>query len=273
MRIGTASLLAMALSVLALAACADLETVNPAETTTTDTTTTDTTTTTDGTTTTTGEPPVPERTMLVRSPMGEPAENLLVDGDFELSTAYFGGGQYGFRMFSANGASELRMEVETGGLCRSGLTCLKLKKGQILFGRGTAAADGKGHVLSMYAKVPPETPCNKVVPLAVECDTFDVLAKANPDEDFAMDWCHYQAAFPPSKSAVCMYIQNSLPTDQVALVDAAVLAPEEGGVPMKATPKAAVDASTLAEMAQVRDHIRRTMPFGKRPGGRVLPAR
>lgn len=272
MRIARASLLAATVSALAAAGCADLETLNPASTTTT-TSETATATTTD-TTTTTGEPPVPERTMLVRSPMGEPAENLLVDGDFELSTAYFGGGQYGFRMFSSNGASELPMKVETGGLCRSGLTCLKLMKGQILFGRGTAAADGKGHVLSMVAKVPPETPCNKVTPLAVECDTFDVLAKADPDEDFSAEWCHYQAAFAPSKSAVCVYIQNSLPSDQVAVVDAAVLAPDEGSTPMKATPKAAVDASTKAEMAEVRDRIRRTMPFGERPpGDRVLPER
>lgn len=268
------TLAAAALSLALLPACADLETSSPAGPTTTSGTTTDTTPTTTAPTTAPVDPAVPERTMLLRNPVGEPANNLLVDGDFELSTPYFGGGQYGIRMFSANGASELPMKVETGGLCRSGLTCLAIQKSQILLGRGTAAPGGKGHVLSMYAKVPPETPCNKVSPLAVECDTFDVLAQAKPDEDFSADWCRYEASFGPSKGAVCLYIQNSLLPDQVALIDAAVLAPNDGTVPYKSVKKPELAPETLAEMAHVRDLLRRTMPFGNTPPrARPLPAK
>lgn len=252
-------------------ACADLETVSPVTTTTTtDTTTTDTTPT---TTTTTAPvfPVVPERTMMVRSPLGGPANNLLADGDFELSSAYFGGGQYGFRSFSSTGTSELPMLVETGGLCRSGLTCAKIEKGQLLFGTGTAAPAGKTHMLSMYAKVPPEVPCNKITPLAVTCSTFDVLAKADPDSDFSEDWCHYSTTFKASDAAVCLYIQNALQPDAVALLDAAVLGPEDGSVPYKSTPAAKYtpDPDTAERLLRIRDLVRRTTPFGKKPSTRL----
>ena len=55
---------------------------------------------------------------------------------------------------------------------------------------------------------------------------------------------------------------------QVALVDAAVLGPNDGTVPYKSTPDAEdaeLTADTLATMASVRDLVRRTQPFGRPP--------
>src|SRR5262249_48889950 len=141
----------------------------------------------------TGTPPddsPPVRTVSVRNPLGEgPANNLLLDGDFETSVSY-GTGQYGWRMFDSSGSGEKPMNVETGGLCRSGLSCVKLHKGELMLGRGTAAALGKGHVMEAYTKVPDGVACAKVQVIAVECDSFGVLKAAKADKDLDNGWCH-----------------------------------------------------------------------------------
>jgi hypothetical protein len=214
----------------------------------------------------------PKRTLSLRNPMGDgPANNLLLDGDFELSTS-FGTGQYGWRMFNGAGNTELAMTLETGGLCRSGLSCVKLEHGRLMLGRGTAAAGDKGHVMGLYARMPDGVACTELSVYAVACDSFQVLDKAAPDPELADGWCHYTSAFGPSKSSVCMYLKNTLPADQVALVDAAVLGPADGTVPLKNTDAQEPDAETLAEMARVRDHVRRTTRFGRPPAASPLPA-
>jgi len=265
------ALLSLPVLSAAVAACSSAEAVDPVPV---------------STTTTQPEPTVPDdagpppdaapakRSMRIRNPLGGPANNLLFDGDFELSTAY-GSGQYGWRMFSSSGASEVAMTVETGGLCRTGLTCVKLRKGTLLFGRGTAAPGGKAHVMELHARLAEGVPCSKVSPIAVECDTFDVIKKAAPDQAFAGEpdgWCRYTAAFAAADSAVCMYIQNSLDPDQQAIVDSALLGPADGTIPLKLTPPYTPDADTLSEMAQVRDYLRRTTPFGLPPPAAKPPA-
>lgn len=217
----------------------------------------------------TGSPP--KRTILVRNPVGAPPNNLLVDGDFELSVSR-GGGQYGWRMFNSQGTGEVAMTVETGGLCRSGLTCVKLEKGNLMFGRGTAAPDGKGHVAGMFAKLPEGATCNDIDLIVVDCDTFGVLKKINAEPELDQGWCHYAGTFGPAKAAVCLYVQNSLDPGQVALVDAAVLGPNDGTVPYKSVPDEPLGAATLATMANVRDLVRRTQPFG-RPVPTAAPPR
>jgi hypothetical protein len=210
----------------------------------------------------TGSPP--KRTLLWRSPASGPANNLLFDGDFELSISP-GGGQYGWRMFNAAGTTELAMAAETGGLCRSGLTCARFEKGQLLFGRGTAAPGGKGHVMSLYARLPDGVACKEIDLLAVDCDTFEVRKIAGTGPDLDGGFCHYGATFGPVVGAVCFYVSNTLDPGQVAVLDAAVLAPNDGTVPLQATPEGALDAEALATMARVRDLVRRTRPFGRPP--------
>lgn len=252
---------------LSLAAgCADRETVSPAPATTSTgsgtTSETGTTTTTDTGTTTDGGPP--KRTISLRSPLGGPANNLLLDGDFELSTSS-GTGQYAWRKFDAAGSTELPLTVETGGLCRSGLSCAKLHKGEVLFGRGTAAPLGKGHVMAMSTRMPDGVKCNKVTLIAVECDALAVIKVASPAQQPVNGWCRYQGSFGPSQASVCLYLQNSLAEGQEALVDSAVLGPDDGTVPLEAhilDEPEPLDAGAAARMANMRDYLRRTMPFG-----------
>lgn len=142
--------------VTALSGCSSAETVSPVPTETTTETTTETPTATTTTTPPDGSPA--KRTVSLRSPLAGPANNLLLDGDFELSTSY-GTGQYGWRMFNANGTGEIPMTVETGGLCRTGLTCVRVQRGQIFLGRGTAAAGGKSHFMDLWARMPEGVGC------------------------------------------------------------------------------------------------------------------
>ncbi|MEZ4298822.1 MAG: hypothetical protein R3B70_27980 [Polyangiaceae bacterium] len=228
-----------------------------------------------GTTTTTSTPPEtttdpgptgspPKRTVTLRNPLGGPANNLLVDGDFELSIAN-GGGQYGFRMFNTSGTAEIAMTAETGGLCRSGLTCARFKKGQILIGRGTAAANGKGHFFSLHARLPEDAEgasCTDIDVLAIECDTFKALKKAATDKDLDGGWCRYSGTFAPQTSSVCLYVSNTLKTGVVALLDSAVLAPNDGTVAQKTLAPVSIEPGALATMERVRDLLRRSQRFG-----------
>lgn len=206
--------------------------------------------------------PPARRTVSIRNPMGDgPSNNLLLDGDFELSSSS-GTGQYGWRMFNSNGSGEYAMTLETGGLCRTGLSCVKLEKGRLMLGRGTAAAGGKSHVMGLHARLSEGAGCNQVVVYAVECDSFQVLKKAIADEEVAHGWCHYTAAFDASPASVCMYLQNTLTEGQMAIIDSAILGPADGTVVLKTIASEPPSAETLAEMGRVRDYVRRTTRFG-----------
>ncbi len=247
-------------------ACSLSETVSPVPVGTTTTTTEPTATTTS--TIPDGSPP--KRTVSLRSPLPGPANNLLLDGDFELSTSY-GTGQYGWRMFNSTGTGEIAMTVETGGLCRTGLTCVKVHKSQILLGRGTAAAAGKGHFLDLWAKMPEGVGCGKIDVIAVECDTFAILKNAVNDKDPVDGWCHHHATFEPATSSVCLYIQTSLAVDQEALLDSGVLGPDDGTITLSAAKPDPPDADTLARMSALRDYVSRTTPLGTSAGTAPSP--
>jgi len=168
-------------------------------------------------------------------------------------------------MFNSTGTGEIAMTVETGGLCRTGLTCVKVHKSQILLGRGTAAAAGKGHFLDLWAKMPEGVGCGKIDVIAVECDTFAILKNAVNDTDPVDGWCHHHATFKPATSSVCLYIQTSLAVDQEALLDSGVLGPDDGTITLSAAKPEPLDSETLVRMANVRDYVRRTTQLGAPP--------
>lgn len=257
----TATLLLAALSATGLAACSVDESLSPLSAGTT-TTSSETTSSSSTTTTTPPDHGPLRRTVSVRNPMGSRGNNLMFDGDFELSTSA-GTGQYGWRMFDSTGTGEVRMAVETGGLCRTGLTCVKLHKNEVLFGRGTAAPNEKGHVMEVWGKVPEGVGCAKVQAIAVDCDTFVVLKVLAADKQIPEDrWCRHVASFPASASAVCMYIQSSLAPDQEAIVDSAVLGPNDGTVALKGTLEEPLLPDTEPRLSNLRDLIRRTTQLG-----------
>lgn len=223
----------------------------------------------------TGSGPV-LRTLLERNPFGEQTDNLLVDGDFELS---FGPpGQQGWVGFAANGEPQ-RLVAETGGLCRSGLRCARVVAGGVLLARGTAAPGGQDMVVELWAK-PVATPsCVGVMAYALSCETFQQpisLAGVAVEDD---GWCRLHANVGASKVGVCLYVENQ--SGQEILLDAALLTavpPRSARSPVAAlAAPPPVSAPTRARMDAVRDRLRKTLPIGSPPelprGARRLPGR
>jgi hypothetical protein len=221
-----------------------------------------------------GVPPIPgrvKRTVMERSPFGGTPGNLLADGDFELSTVPHAGSQLGWRAYTLDGSGELDTHWETGGLCRSGLRCAIFDPGMLMFGRGTASAT-KGNVASVWAKLPINAKCNLVRPILITCDTFNVDKLLSGGKKDANGWCHYTAALPRQDSALCMYIDSTLKAATYALLDDAVIGPDDGTIHPEAAEFWVPDAQTVATLENLRRVVQSTMPLG-RGERRARPAR
>lgn len=214
-------------------------------------------------------PPVPpgpvKRTVMMRNPFGGRAGNLLVDGDFEMSTVPRAGAQLGFRGFSTTGTDEVEVPTETGGLCRSGLRCAVMEPNTVFLIRG-ASANGKGNVASGWAKVPEGALCSVVRPMLIGCNTFVVAkqlsAPKNPDAD---GWCHYTAAISEQDTATCVYVESTLKSGANAILDAFTLGPDDGTVQPLSAEFWAPEAELVARLESLRARVTATMPLGKRP--------
>lgn len=209
------------------------------------------------------------RTVMTRSPFGGPIANHFADGDFELSTAQ-GQGQYGARAYGTTGGiGALDFDVETGGLCRTGLRCAIFVPKTAFLLRGTAAPLGKGNLISFWAKVPTGKTCTAVSGTMLTCDTLQTghaVKAINPMPD-AAGWCSYGSRLAPTPSALCLYIQNKLVNDERALLDSAVMGPDDGTVLPQAAEFFVPTAELVEELAALHDTIRRTTVFG-RPAAR-----
>ena len=211
------------------------------------------------------------RTVMTRSPFGGPVANHFADGDFELSTSG-GTGQYGARAFRVGGnGSGVDFAVETGGLCRSGLRCAVFAPKTAFLLRGVAAALDKGNVVSFWAKVPATKTCAVVSGLMLTCDTLQTghALKATTPGPNAAGWCSYSSRLAISPSALCLYIQSKLVNDETALLDSAVMGPDDGTVLPQAAEFFVPTAELVEELSAVRDTIQRTTVLGRR--GRSSP--
>lgn len=209
--------------------------------------------------------PIPgavKRTVMVRDPFGATPGNLLVDGDFELSTVPHSGSQLGWRAYTADGSRELDTHTETGGLCRSGLRCAILDPGMLMFGRGTSASN-RGNVASLWAKLPLDANCTAVRPILVTCDTFAVGKVLVGGKRDPAGWCHYTAALSQQDSATCLYIDSTLAPATYALLDAAVLGPDDGTIHAQEAEFWVPDASTALTLETLRGLVQSTMPLGR----------
>ncbi len=166
------------------------------------------------------------RTVTTRSPWGGPAENLLVDGDFELSIAAERHGDpnawYAFNI--ANG-TQAYLRGETGGLCRTGLRCAVVGPKTVLFGRGTAPPPGVALTAALWAKPPAGRGCDVVSAAILDCDQSNLAlpmkpAAEGPDET---GWCSYAAGLPKVPTKRCLYVESKLATGEVALLDSATI--------------------------------------------------
>lgn len=205
-----------------------------------------------------------KRTVMTRNPFGGPAGNLFVDGDFELSTVPYTGAQVGWRAFTSSGSTALPIATETGGLCRSGLRCAIFEPKMAMYVRG-AAANGKGSLVSMWGKVPPDSKCNVVSAVLVACDTGVVTKKLGTDPGPRADgWCNYNTKLTEQDSGQCLYITSSLKTDTTALLDALVMGPDDGTVSVKSAEIWVPDAETVEGAKNAAEYLRRTAPLGKK---------
>ncbi len=198
------------------------------------------------------------RTVERRNPFGAASSgaNLLVDGDFELTS---GGGQYGWR--ALDGAGETTLGRETGGLCHSGVTCASMANDVSLIAFGAAPRDSAMEA-SLWAK-PSGADCDGVSVSLIECSSsFPVDIAAVPPVSTAPDaagWCHYLAVVPKIEDQPCLYVSISATR---ALVDegSLIAADASGSRPRsRSTPSAAL----FARMARDLDWLRRNRRFGR----------
>lgn len=194
-----------------------------------------------------------------RNPWGGPPGNLLVDGDFEHSISF----EYPEYLESSLGwvafaSSQVGFRGETGGLCKSGIRCAVMLPEVVLFGRGTAAAAGRAMVASAWAKPPPTRRCDVVGVRVIDCAFTGLGTKVPPvsmDAD-ADGWCQYRGPAPGRDTAACMYIDNTLARGEQALLDAVVLAPDDGTVaPRSLETMSPAMRERIARVSRwVRDH-------------------
>jgi hypothetical protein len=173
------------------------------------------------------------RSLMTRSPLGNlaHADNLLIDGDMEMSS---GMGQTPWIGLSTMSQTELK--IETGGRCRSGLRCLVLTaSANTVLGRGVAARD-KALEFWLWAKVPGNK-CDIVsvylVPgMTLGINMFNKVRSEThaPDES---GWCRFHTLRAPMDESVAVYVEASPTFQQRVLIDDAVLRPADGVSPTK----------------------------------------
>ncbi len=160
------------------------------------------------------------RTVSVRNPFGNTAQqnNLLVDGDFEWTSGF---GQYGWR--AQSGISEANLERETGGLCRSGVSCGLLRPGVSFLGYATAAPN-KAMEVRVWSK-PPIPDCLQTSVTLIQCTTSIVTIVATilqeTDAPGADGWCSHKAVVPAMDLQPCLFVSSYASPGQATLIDEA----------------------------------------------------
>jgi hypothetical protein len=162
------------------------------------------------------------RSIEFRNPFGNAsrADNLLVDGDFELTG---GDGQYGWRSVSSRGAETLARE--TGGLCRSGVACGVLTPAADLIAFGAAPRDAEIEI-SLWAK-PPQADCHRILVSLISCSSLAIVSLASvlPSSDTpdATGWCRYRGLASPMDDQPCLYLRAETDSNDRVLIDEAFL--------------------------------------------------
>lgn len=186
---------------------------------------------------------LPIRTISLGNPLGRvDPNNLMVDGDFELTSA---SGQFGWRAIASTGEAELRRE--TGGLCRSGVTCGVLTPDADFL--GYAAGPGASDVeVRVYTK-PPRPDCTLTAVSLIGCTSaivFRVDDVASTSSEPASDgWCEHHVVTPAMEHRPCLLVTSFADAGESTLVDDAWL----GKAPSRA-PRSLAFGPPRAERAE-----------------------
>lgn len=205
----------------------------------------------------------PIRSIEQRNPFGEAREdNLMVDGDFELTSS---NGQYGWLGFTAGAQGNLLRE--TGGLCRSGLTCGILTSDIDFLGQGTAPK-GESFDVSIYTK-PPVADCGVTQVLLLRCTgaVFNAATIAQvppttsePDEK---GWCLHQANAPAQDVRPCLWVTSAAGAGNRTLVDQASILAVKGTSTASSLAAVPPSPETYDRISRALRTLRDRMPIGR----------
>ena len=207
------------------------------------------------------------RTVERRNPLGDLLGNLLVDGDFEYAALIEGATpQAGWYAFGNSGRRHVR--TETGGICRTGLRCGVLERNVFLYGRGTAA-NGTGMVASVSAK-PPGDDCSVIQAALVRCGSGGSVGSLDPTGGpDKHGWCTYKAHIGPSNGSLCLFVEGDLANGETALIDTAVLLPDNGTAPRQVMKP--LSAARSARYRKIARRVRALLPLGVAPKRQLAP--
>ena len=203
-----------------------------------------------------------------RNPFGDTArdDNTMVDGDFEWTSGF---GQHGWRSLGPSGETALLRE--TGGLCRSGVTCGVLEAQSSL--SGMAASPKAAEMLITVHSKPPEPDCGLTAISVISCTSAVVLNLATvPPEESVPDadgWCAHSAVTESIEDQPCLYITSFAQGSARILIDqvSIVPAPTTGSSASRLAP----DVPTASRVQRVRRDLRwiaEHQVFGRvRPSG------
>lgn len=205
----------------------------------------------------------PIRSIEQRNPLGEAREdNLMVDGDFELTSS---NGQYGWLGFA--GGQQGNLLRETGGLCRSGLTCGILTSDMDFLGQGTAPK-GESFDVSIYTK-PPVADCGVTQVLLLRCTgaVFNAATIAQvPPTTFEPDangWCLHQANAPVQEVRPCLWVTSAAGPGVRTLVDQASIIPVKGASSASALAAVPPSQETYDRISRALRSMHDRMPIGR----------
>jgi hypothetical protein len=205
----------------------------------------------------------PIRSIEQRNPLGEAREdNLMVDGDFELTS---GNGQFGWLGFAAGIQGNLLRE--TGGLCRSGLTCGILTSDMDFLGQGTSPK-GESFDVTIYTK-PPVADCGVTQVLLLRCTgavfnaaTIAQVPPMTPEPD-ANGWCLHQANAPVQEVRPCLWVTSAAGPGVRTLVDQASIIPVKGQSTASSLAAVPPSPETYDRIARALRSMHDRMPFGR----------
>jgi hypothetical protein len=210
-----------------------------------------------------GGPPPPAivRRVENRDPFGNTriANNLVVDGDFELTGR---SGQMPWRAFTQEGPATL--DYATGGQCRSGIRCAQVSKGEIVIGFMASPKVG-GMTVSLWAR-PASGKCADLDVHAIDLDSetgaASVTSDATPD---ASGWCHFAGTVSNyAGRSPGLWLEPRAEATGSIVVDDVVVLPSQ---PEKGTKLLAFVETSAALRARIKatsDWIRKNRQYGLR---------